>query len=97
MARRLFRCRVAGNRAGIARLDGVRSSAGLHRRNPATNGCRADTINLLRLCRNRSYVGTVLGSAAYTFAFGGLSFWMPTYLKKFDGLISLPQMPSLEA
>jgi len=41
---------------------------------------------LLGLYRNRAYVGTVLGYAAYTFAFGGLAFWMPTYLKEVRGV-----------
>ena len=38
------------------------------------------------LGRNREYVGTVLGLAAYTFALGGLSIWMPTYLERVRGL-----------
>jgi MFS family permease len=32
------------------------------------------------LVRNRTYVLAVLGYAAYTFAVGGMSFWVPTYL-----------------
>ncbi len=32
------------------------------------------------LWQNRLYVWTVLGYAAYTFAIGGLSFWMPSYM-----------------
>ena len=35
----------------------------------------------LRLLRQRPYVLTVLGYAAYTFALGGLAFWMPTFLE----------------
>jgi MFS family permease len=41
---------------------------------------------LRALVRNRTYVGTVLGYAAYTFAVGGLAVWMPTYLERVRGL-----------
>ncbi|MDP9172532.1 MAG: MFS transporter [Planctomycetota bacterium] len=34
----------------------------------------------LKLLRNRSYVLDTLGMAAMTFAIGGISFWMPTYI-----------------
>ena len=34
------------------------------------------------LLRNRSYVLTVLGYAAYTFAVGGMAFWMPAFLER---------------
>jgi MFS transporter, Spinster family, sphingosine-1-phosphate transporter len=36
--------------------------------------------------RNRAYIGTVLGYAAYTFAVSGLAFWMPEYLERVRGL-----------
>jgi MFS family permease len=35
-----------------------------------------------RLVRNFPYVLTVLGYAAYTFAVGGLGFWMPAFLER---------------
>ena len=38
------------------------------------------------LFRNRSYVLTVLGYAAYTFALGGMAFWMPAFLERVRGL-----------
>src|SRR5213594_873754 len=38
------------------------------------------------LFRNKAYVGTVLGYAAYTFALGGLAFFMPTYLQRVRNL-----------
>jgi MFS transporter, Spinster family, sphingosine-1-phosphate transporter len=38
------------------------------------------------LGRNMTYVGTVLGYAAYTFGLGGLAVWMPTYLARVRGL-----------
>jgi len=34
----------------------------------------------LRLARHRPYALTVLGYAAYTFALGGIAWWMPTFL-----------------
>ncbi|MGB6488982.1 MAG: MFS transporter [Steroidobacteraceae bacterium] len=40
----------------------------------------------LRLLRVRPYVITVLGYAAYTFALGGLAFWMPTFLEEVRGI-----------
>jgi MFS family permease len=36
----------------------------------------------LKLARQASYALTVLGYAAYTFAVGGLAFWMPTFLER---------------
>ncbi len=41
---------------------------------------------LLVLGRNRQYVLAVLGYAAYTFAVGGFSFWVPIYLNRELGL-----------
>jgi MFS family permease len=41
---------------------------------------------LATLWRNRTYVGTVAGYTAYTFALGGLAVWMPTYLNRVRGL-----------
>ena len=40
----------------------------------------------LRLLRHRPYVLTVLGYAAYTFALGGLAFWMPHFLETVRGI-----------
>lgn len=40
----------------------------------------------LRFLRQRPYVLTVLGYAAYTFALGGLAFWMPTFLERVRGI-----------
>lgn len=40
----------------------------------------------LRLLRGRAYTLTVLGYAAYTFALGGLAFWMPTFLERVRGI-----------
>ncbi|MFL6245962.1 MAG: spinster family MFS transporter [Thermoanaerobaculia bacterium] len=38
------------------------------------------------LLRNRPYVLSVLGYAAYTFALGGLGFWMPAFLERARGM-----------
>jgi MFS transporter, Spinster family, sphingosine-1-phosphate transporter len=38
------------------------------------------------LARNRGYLLTVLGYAAYTFAVGGMAFWMPAFLERVRGL-----------
>ncbi len=40
----------------------------------------------LRLLKLRPYVLTVLGYAAYTFALGGLAFWMPYFLEQVRGI-----------
>src|SRR5450759_1175326 len=42
--------------------------------------------SLLLLGRNRDYVLAVLGYAAYTFAVGGMSFWVPSYLNRERGM-----------
>jgi MFS family permease len=39
-----------------------------------------------RLLANRPYVFTVLGYAAYTFAVGGMAFWMPAFLERTRGV-----------
>jgi MFS transporter, Spinster family, sphingosine-1-phosphate transporter len=39
-----------------------------------------------RLIKNSPYVLTVLGYAAYTFAVGGLGFWMPAFLERVRGM-----------
>ncbi|MGO9037343.1 MAG: spinster family MFS transporter [Steroidobacteraceae bacterium] len=40
----------------------------------------------LKLLRNKPYVLTILGYAAYTFALGGLAFWMPAFLERVRGM-----------
>jgi MFS transporter, Spinster family, sphingosine-1-phosphate transporter len=39
-----------------------------------------------RLLRQVPYMLTVLGYAAYTFALGGMAFWMPTFLERVRGV-----------
>jgi MFS transporter, Spinster family, sphingosine-1-phosphate transporter len=38
------------------------------------------------LLRNREYVETIAGYAAYTFALGALAFWMPAFLERIRGM-----------
>jgi MFS transporter, Spinster family, sphingosine-1-phosphate transporter len=40
----------------------------------------------VRLARNKPYALTVLGYAAYTFALGGLAYWMPAFLERARGV-----------
>ena len=42
-----------------------------------------------RLLHNRAYRLTVLGYAAYTFALGGMAFWMPTFLERVRGVAAV--------
>lgn len=46
---------------------------------------RAKLSDYLGLLHNRSYVLNTLAMTAMTFAIGGLSFWMPTYLHEYRG------------
>ena len=53
----------------------------------AAEGARFDIkTTYLHLLRNRPYVFTVLGYAAYTFALGGLASWMPAFLERVRGM-----------
>jgi MFS family permease len=40
----------------------------------------------LLLLKNKPYLFTVLGYAAYTFAMGGLAYWMPAFLERVRGI-----------
>jgi sugar phosphate permease len=46
------------------------------------------------LLANRPYFYTVLGYAAYTFALGGLAYWMPAFLERVRGIS--PQKATVE-
>ena len=53
----------------------------------AAAGGIGGTLTLyLALLRRPAYALAVLGYAAYTFAMGGLAFWMPTFLQRVRGL-----------
>jgi predicted MFS family arabinose efflux permease len=47
---------------------------------------RAARAAYAALLRNRPYVLTVLGYAAYTFAIGALAFWTPSFLERIRGI-----------
>jgi sugar phosphate permease len=51
---------------------------------PATKRTLLETYG--GLLRNRTYVLTVLGYSAYTFALGGLAFWTPAFLERARGV-----------
>src|SRR4029077_3760321 len=52
---------------------------GIHDEGPAGTA-KAGLATYLGLFRNTPYLLTVLGYGAYTFALGGLAFWMPAFL-----------------
>src|SRR3989442_85303 len=52
----------------------------------ATTTPQAVGATLRGFSRNFAYCGTVLGYAAYTFALGGLAFWMPGFLSIVPGV-----------
>lgn len=58
------------------RMDGARAAT------PAGTAREA----FIALGRNRPYLLTVLGYAAYTFAIGGIAFWMPSFLERVRGV-----------
>lgn len=62
--------------------DGAIGGAGARQAAPA-GAVRAAYAALLR---NRPYVLTVLGYAAYTFAIGALAFWTPSFLERARGI-----------
>lgn len=51
---------------------------------PEPSGLLASYADLL--LRNRTYLLTILGYAAYTFAIGGMAFWMPSFLERVRGV-----------
>ena len=53
----------------------------------ARRGISAETrATYVQLLKNRPYLFTVLGYAAYTFAMGGLAYWMPAFLERVRGI-----------
>lgn len=52
----------------------------------------ASLSDYLVLARTPSYVLSVAGMTAFTFAIGGISFWMPTYLHEHRGQENLPHV-----
>jgi MFS family permease len=43
-------------------------------------------LSYVKLLHNKPYALTVLGYVAYTFALGGLAFWMPAFLERIRGI-----------
>ena len=89
LARGLLRGRRPGAPARAAGTADSRSPRGLHDEGvvvnphaPAPGGIQS----YLALLRNVPYAVTVLGYAAYTFALGGLAFWMPAFLERVRGV-----------
>jgi MFS family permease len=63
--------------AGVAKVEATKPQSSLSRETWQTYG---------RLLRNKPYALTVLGYAAYTFAIGGLAYWMPAFLERARGI-----------
>ncbi len=59
---------------------------GKHDRDPGPVDGPVQGRSWLRLLRNRTYRLSVLGYGAYTFALGGLAFWMPAFLERVRGM-----------
>jgi MFS transporter, Spinster family, sphingosine-1-phosphate transporter len=53
---------------------------------PKSSISRETWLTYGRLLRNKPYALTVLGYAAYTFAIGGLAYWMPAFLERARGI-----------
>jgi MFS family permease len=53
---------------------------------PARPSIKETWLTYGRLLRYRAYALTVLGYAAYTFAVGGMAFWMPAFLERSRGI-----------
>jgi MFS transporter, Spinster family, sphingosine-1-phosphate transporter len=66
--------------------DGDASSEAAERVADSNSGGRRPHLSYLELLRNKPYVLTVLGYVAYTFALGGLAFWMPAFLERMRGI-----------
>ena len=53
---------------------------------PIRAAAASATAGYRSLLKNRPYILAVLGYAAYTFALGGLGFWMPAFLERARGM-----------
>ena len=51
----------------------------------ATEKHGVDKQGAASLVKNRAYLCAILGYAAVTFALGGISFWIPAFLQRFNG------------
>ena len=69
-----------------AQDDVEQDTVGAHGALPTERGGRRTWSTYVALLENRRYVLTVLGYAAYTFALGGIAWWMPAFLERVRGL-----------
>src|SRR5205823_5920974 len=84
-ARARLRPAPRGARAGRSGRGGLRGDrpAAAPGRTPAASGAVSEALaRYLSLLRRGPYMLIVLGYAAYTFALGGLGFWMPLFLER---------------
>jgi MFS family permease len=66
---------------------GMDESSGAAQSGAAQSGAVANALAVYwSLLRRLPYMLVVLGYAAYTFAMGGLAFWMPTFLQRVHGV-----------
>jgi MFS family permease len=65
--------------------DGDKTPARAEKKSAASIS-KATWATYRRLVKNKAYAITVLGYAAYTFAIGGLGFWMPAFLERVRGI-----------
>jgi MFS transporter, Spinster family, sphingosine-1-phosphate transporter len=79
----------AGGAQGVRDAGGARSAPAANPvpRSSAPGTLRKETwLAYGHLMRNKPYVLTILGYAAYTFAVGGLAVWMPAFLERARGI-----------
>jgi MFS family permease len=62
------------------------TKAGAPQNSPAGESNSKPTATYRQLLRNKPYRLTILGYAAYTFAMGGLAYWMPAFLERVRGM-----------
>jgi MFS family permease len=80
---------------GVQDADGAQAAGGAGTAHAANSMASSSSPGTLRketrlayghLLRNKPYVLTILGYAAYTFAVGGLAVWMPAFLERARGI-----------
>jgi MFS family permease len=81
----LLRDPQRGIQEEVSAGDGAARTGAPPKSTPAATA-KATWLTYGRLLRYRAYALTVLGYAAYTFAVGGLAFWMPTFLERSRGM-----------
>jgi MFS transporter, Spinster family, sphingosine-1-phosphate transporter len=75
-----------GSQDEDSRADGRQETFTSSQKSPAgTPNCNP-RATYRQLLRNKPYLLTILGYAAYTFAMGGLAYWMPAFLERVRGI-----------